>query len=273
MKDTPQHTRTHWPHSDTAPHTLWKCSGSRVSLWHWPSTQGGWSSVTTCGTYGLCVAVEGSQVQGCAAILVHLVYLGSFLNQKLDHCPVTLQTSPAKCWQTLFVQRRKSGTWKKSPNHRTWTLQDRAQEQSISHLQTPGLTMWQAGAAKSEADLGTWPSWLKPIGVCGLHYLLSALVSEKISTTQRLKIWIGKHWMNLPKLFSLSIQRNLCRGRQCCYLLKGEIPQCSSALHKQPPWGASGPACHLDSHRSRDPAAVSQSETNTQNYNLSAISL
>lgn len=47
-------------------------------------------------THRLCIAIEGCQVQWCTSVLVRLVYFCTFLNQKLDHCPVTLQTSPAQ---------------------------------------------------------------------------------------------------------------------------------------------------------------------------------
>lgn len=80
----------HADHMQTRPHTH-AGTGSTPRM----VSVCGWTAGPPAGTYRLRVTVEGGQVQGSAAILVRLVYLGSFLNQELDHCSVTFQTSPA----------------------------------------------------------------------------------------------------------------------------------------------------------------------------------
>lgn len=64
-------------------------------------------------TYHLRVTVEGSEVEGRAAVLVGVVGGGSALHQAAHDRQVSLQTGPAQSRQTLLIHQRQGGTWQK----------------------------------------------------------------------------------------------------------------------------------------------------------------
>lgn len=91
-------------------------------------------------TYHLRVAVERSQVEGCASVLVCVVGGSSALNQAADDGQMAFQTGPAQSGQTLLIHQRQRGSWEKETHSQASFTLNSFIRLNMLHLWLPALS-------------------------------------------------------------------------------------------------------------------------------------